>query len=80
MRPLEFTYIDSVTERMTSAGGVKGQWPRCGSTSSTTAAGEETSRARSGKRWERPRAGKQADADTCRSQSCFPWKSVIMRL
>jgi len=44
---------DSATEMTTNAGGVKGQCPRRGGTSSATAAGGETSRKCSGKRWER---------------------------
>ena len=53
--------------------------PRRGSTSSATAAGGETSNRHYGRRWEKRRAGKRADADTCRSLSCFPWKSATKR-
>jgi len=56
-----------------------GRRPRRGNTSSATAAGGETSRKHCGKRWERRRAGKRADADTCRSLSCFPETNVIKR-
>jgi len=54
-----------------------GRRPRRGNTSSTTAAGGETSKQCYGSRWERRRAGKGAGADTCRSPSCFPERSVI---
>jgi len=79
MGPPEFTKHHSVTESTTSGCGEMGQWPRCERICSATAAGGETSRVRSGKWWERPTAGKQADADTCRSLSCFPRECVIRR-
>jgi len=53
--------------------------PRRGNTSSATAAGGETSNRHYGRRWEKRRAGRRAHADTCRSLSCFPWKSATKR-
>ena len=53
--------------------------PRRGNTSSATAADGSTSKKRSGKRWGKQRDGERADADTCKSLSCSPWKSAIKR-
>jgi len=53
--------------------------PRCGSTSFAIAVGKETSRKLSGRRWERRRAGKRADANMCRTLSCFPSESATKR-
>ena len=54
--------------------------PRCGNTSSATAAGGETSRKHYGRRWKRRQAGKRADADTCRSPRHCPQTSATKRL
>jgi len=62
-----------------SAAAEAGRWPRRGNTSSATVAGGETSNRHYGRRWEKRRAGKRADADTCRSLNCFPWKSATKR-
>jgi len=43
-----------------------------GNTSSATAPSGESSNKHYGRRWVKRRAGKRADADTCRSLSCFP--------
>ena len=63
-----------MTEGMTNGGGVvamAGRRPRHWNSSSTTAAGGETSKGHCGRWWERRRAGKQADADTCGISELF---------
>jgi len=65
---------------MTNAGGAGvelGQRPRLMHTCSANAAGGETSRRHCGRLRETRWAGMRADADTCRSQSCFPEMNVI---
>ena len=67
---------------MTNAGGAVayvGRLPRCGNTSSATAASGETSKRYYGRRWERRLAGKRADAATCRALSWLPEKSATQR-
>jgi len=77
---LESTYNGSATERTINANGVQEEQPRCRSTSSAIVGGGKTSSKPSGKLRERCWARKQADADMCRSQSCYPWNSAIKGL
>ena len=75
MHPLESTRNGSATKRTTNAGGAVadiGQWPRCGNTSSATAALEETSKRHYVRRWDRQWAVKRPDAHTCWALICFP--------
>jgi len=66
---------------MTNAGGgaAEAGQPRLRNTSSATASGGETNNRHNERQWEMQRAGKRADAATCRSLSCFPWKSATKR-
>ena len=62
---------------MTSGAAVEARWgPKCGNTSSTTAAGGATRKAHCGLGWERGPARKRQDPDLCRSLRCFPWQNV----
>jgi len=52
---------------------------RRGNTYSAAAAGGETRIRHYARRWEQGRNGTRADADTCRSLTCFPWQSAAKR-
>jgi len=79
MHLLESTYNSSASERTTYAGGVvmqAGRRPRRGNSSSSTVADGETSNRHYIRQWEKQQDGKRADADTCRSLTCFLSKCV----
>ena len=79
--PRESTSNVSATEKTTNAGGAAAEAgrPGGGNTSSATSAGGETSNRHYGRRWEMLWAGMRADADMCKSLSCFAWKSATKR-
>jgi len=82
MHQLESTENCSAIKRTTNTGGTaaEAEWQHChANTSSTTVDAGEPSRKHNGRPWERGSAGQRADADTCRSLSCFPWKIATSR-